>query len=166
MKHVVFQLGDIEFGVPIDQVQSIESTPTVTELPNAPSYIRGTMDFRSEVIPVLDFNYLLLRKHYVESEHTCIITIQHHTQSFGALVDTTKGVVDISVSTIQQPKILKQYAIPFLSGIANLPNRLLLLIDMHSWLEQFSCSPLFDIQSFSKTKSIHARGQTYAFNNR
>lgn len=133
-KVVIFRLGEVEFGVPIEQVQSIERSTTFTKIPSMPTYLRGMIEYRGKIMPVIDLVQLLQQRDLVETDLTRIITIHHQENSIGILVDAATDVLDISGVSIQQPSLMQNDDIPFFRGVANLPNRLLIIIDIHKLL--------------------------------
>mgnify|MGYP002780528508 CR=1 FL=1 len=128
---LTFLLAGEEYGLPILQVQEIKGYPAVTPLPNAPAYLRGMMNLRGTVVPVLD----LRRKfHLAEAEptrFTVIVLVTVAGRVVGLVVDAVADVLDVPTADLEAvPEIDAGIDTGFLSGLAKAGERLVLLLNV------------------------------------
>lgn len=100
-KYLLFNLGDEEYGVNISMVQSIEELQKIVSVPEMPEYVKGVINLRGKVIPVVD---LRLKFHMEEREYddrTCLIITRIDSQDIGFIVDTVSEVEDIRAKDIE-----------------------------------------------------------------
>jgi purine-binding chemotaxis protein CheW len=100
-KYLLFKLGKEEYGVSIYQVQSIEELQKIIAVPDMPAFVRGVINLRGKVIPVID---LRLRFEMDEKEYddrTCIIIVNVQDSTIGLVVDTVSEVHDIPKKSIE-----------------------------------------------------------------
>ncbi|MFW6312319.1 MAG: chemotaxis protein CheW [Spirochaetota bacterium] len=129
-KYLLFRLGDEDYGVPIDRVQSIEELQRIVAVPDMPPYVRGVINLRGSVIPVVD---LRLRFEMAEREYddrTCIIVIQHAGRTVGFIVDTVSEVQQIPGDAIQPPPEFRAVSDRerFIQGIGTLEGAVKILL--------------------------------------
>lgn len=130
-KYIVFQLNDQEYGTSIDRVVSIERLQKVVSLPKVSDFIEGITKMRGNVIPVIDLKKRMdLPQSEVTDQSRMLVSIVDDL-SVGFLVDTASDVIDIDDSMIEPaPTSIKGIDVNFLSGVAKLDDRLLLLVDL------------------------------------
>lgn len=100
-KHLLFRLGDEEYGVPIDRVQSIEELQRIVAVPDMPHYVRGVINLRGTVIPVVDLRLRFGMPPREYDDRTCIIIIEADSRVVGFIVDTVSEVHQIPARNIQ-----------------------------------------------------------------
>ena len=100
-KHLWFRLGDEEYGVPIDRVQSIEELQRIVAVPDMPHYVRGVINLRGTVIPVVDLRLRFGMPAREYDDRTCIIIIEANSRVVGFIVDTVSEVHQIPAGNIQ-----------------------------------------------------------------
>jgi len=128
---VVFQLGAELYGVEIARVHEIIRLQTVTRVPRAPSFVEGVINLRGKVIPVVD-----LRRRFglPTAEHTRatrIVVVEIGDQVVGIIVDSVSEVLRINSSTVEPPSpVVAGIDSEYLHGIAKLPERLVILLDV------------------------------------
>lgn len=130
-KYIVFQLNDQEYGTSIDRIVSIERLQKVVSLPKVSDFIEGITKLRGNVIPVIDLKKRMdLAQSEVTEQSRMLVSIVDDL-SVGFLVDTASDVIDIDDSMIEPaPTSIKGIDVNFLSGVAKLDDRLLLLVDL------------------------------------
>ena len=136
---VSFQLGEEEFGINIFNVKEIINTIQMTRVPNAPPYVVGVVNMRGRVIPIVD---LYIRFGLPESAHKkndnekVIIFIEYENLSVGLLVDAVREVIRISNSVTEPPpSMVSGINSDYITSIAKLESRLLILLDIAKILE-------------------------------
>ncbi|MCP4136525.1 MAG: chemotaxis protein CheW [bacterium] len=128
---VSFLLDEVEYGVDILSVHEILRMQNMTRLPNTPEFIKGVINLRGNVIPVVDVRN---RFGFPDAEYTDltrIIVIETGGKQVGLLVDNVYQVVRIPDSNIDPPsELLEGVSQEFISGIGRLRNRLIVILNM------------------------------------
>lgn len=131
---VVFQLADEEYAVDISQSKQIIMVSKITPVPNTPDYVRGVINLRGQIVPVID-----LRKRFgitgtVEKER--IITIEFDDILIGILVDEIKEVLwyDVEKELESAPDIDSSIRQDYIKGVVKKGKRLIVLIDLEKLL--------------------------------
>jgi purine-binding chemotaxis protein CheW len=107
LKNLAFAVHEQRFGFDILRVQEIMSVPRITRVPNAPAYVKGVINLRGRIIPVIDIRarFQLMPKDY--DDKTCIIVVHAKRKeerfSVGVIVDTVLEVIDFSAEEIEIP---------------------------------------------------------------
>lgn len=128
---VGFSVGSETFGVAVSSVHEIIRMEQITALPNAPEYVEGVINLRGKIVPVVD-----LRKRFGErvvSRHkkNRILFAEIGGNMTGLIVDSASEVLRISPADIEPaPSILGEAESHYVKGVAKLPNRLIILIDL------------------------------------
>jgi len=132
---VVFKIGKEEYGVPITQVKEINRLSTTTKVPKSPMFVEGIINLRGQIIPIIDMKK---RFDLTLSEYTGdarIIVIQVANNSFGIEVDSVSEVLRISSSNVEPaPQIACGIDSDYITGVAKVADRLLILLDLDSLL--------------------------------
>ena len=135
MKVIVFQLGDKEYALPVEQVQGIEKMMHITRVPRTANYVKGVINLRGVVTPIIDLRDRFGVTTTVSSENTRIIIISEEDMEVGFIVDAANDVMDIQKETIEpQPEVVGSLEEEFISGVANIGNRLLILLNLEKVL--------------------------------
>ncbi|CAM3076257.1 chemotaxis protein CheW [Filibacter tadaridae] len=135
-KVIVFQLMDKEYAIGVDVVQSIEKLLSVTRVPKMPSYIKGVINLKGVVTPIVDLRerFGMVVDDYTDSTRILIISLVEY--DVGLIVDAANDVLDIPVESIEaQPEVVGSVKSDFISGVAKVERRLLLLLNLHKVLE-------------------------------
>jgi purine-binding chemotaxis protein CheW len=136
LKVIVFQLNDKEYAVPVEQVKSIEKIMHITRVPHTYSFVKGVMNLRGVVTPLIDLRVRFGLEEQAYSESTRVIIVSVEDKEVGLIVDGANDVIDIPSSMIEPPPVIVGItAEGFINGVANLDKRLLILIDLVNILE-------------------------------
>ncbi|MBT2660189.1 chemotaxis protein CheW [Bacillus sp. ISL-45] len=136
LKVIVFQLNDKEYGVPVSQVKSIEKIMHFTRVPHTNPFVKGVMNLRGVVTPLLDLRVRFGMGEQAYTEGTRVIIVSIDDKEVGLIVDGANDVIDIPTSKIEPPpEVVGLEAEGYIDGVANLDKRLLILIDLHKILE-------------------------------
>ncbi|KXG43407.1 chemotaxis protein CheW [Tepidibacillus infernus] len=131
IKVIVFRLGSEEYGVDVQQVKSIERMEHITRVPNTPPFVKGVINLRGVVIPIIDLRrrFSIEQKDYNESTRIIIVNVEE--MEVGLIVDAANDVIDIPVQAIEPPpKVVGAVEAIYLRGVAKLSNRLLILLNL------------------------------------
>lgn len=130
---VIFKLGREEYGVSILQVQEIKRITEITRVPHTPEYIKGVINLRGSVLPVIDLKRRLNLPQQASTENTRIIIVKVQEISLGMIVDAVLEVMTIHQENIDSPEVVAgSVAANYLSGVGKLENRLLILLDLET----------------------------------
>ncbi|WP_438447996.1 chemotaxis protein CheW [Gorillibacterium sp. sgz5001074] len=128
-KYLSFCLGDEAYGMEIRYVTEIIGLQPITEVPELPDYIKGIMNLRGKIIPVMDVR-LRFRKPFREyNDRTCVIVIDIGDISIGLIVDSVSEVLDIPSQDIVPPPDLHRNGNRFIKGIGKTGKEVKLLLD-------------------------------------
>jgi purine-binding chemotaxis protein CheW len=130
---IAFRVGTQDFCVDVMSVREIRGWTPATALPQSPSYMRGVINLRGAVLPIVD---LAARLGFPMSEPTArhvIIVTQMQQHVVGLLVDAVSDILTITDETIQQtPEIASQATKDFVKGILAIENRMIGLLELES----------------------------------
>jgi purine-binding chemotaxis protein CheW len=130
-QYLTFLVGREEYGVDILKVQEIKAFSTVTAVPNTPAYIRGVMNLRGTVIPVLDLRVKFGMAESACDKFTVIVVVNLRTKVVGLVVDAVSDVLDIAASSVERPpELVSDAETAFIRGMATLADRLIMLVDV------------------------------------
>lgn len=134
IKVIAFTLIDEEFGLNIDYVQSIERLTHITRVPNVPEYIKGVINLRGNVIPVIDLQNKLDIGQTAYSESTRVIIAKYEEIELGLIVDKTSNVMNISSDSIE-PAASSGFNTNYFEGIAKYDGRLIILLKLEELIK-------------------------------
>ena len=131
-EYLAFSLGGEEYAVNILQVQEIRAYERVTRIANMPAFIKGVMNLRGAVVPVVD---LRVRFNVGAAEYgpsTIVIVINIGPRTIGMVVDGVSDVVILKPSDVRPaPQIAGVLSAEFLEGVAILDQRMLIIVDIN-----------------------------------
>jgi purine-binding chemotaxis protein CheW len=130
-QYLTFQLGEGVYGVPILDVQEIKGQPMITPIPNAPPHLPGVMNVRGMIAPVVDLRVKFSLPDSGYDRFTVVILVSVAGKLVGMVVDAVSDVVDLAEAEIQAvPDFGAQVDVRFVSGLARVGERLLVLLDV------------------------------------
>jgi purine-binding chemotaxis protein CheW len=134
-KYLTFQLGREEFGIRVLQVREIMGLQEITAVPQMPPYVRGVINLRGKVIPVICLRAKFGLGSGETSARTCIIVVQVKGHSgpipMGLIVDGVSEVLSISAGDIEHtPDFGSASSRPYLLGMAKIRDKVKILLDI------------------------------------
>ncbi|MDD3313084.1 chemotaxis protein CheW [Pseudodesulfovibrio sp.] len=133
---VTFSIGEEEFGVNILQVQEIIRTMDITRVPRAPEFVEGVINLRGKVIPIVDMRSRFGLAHKEHDKYTRIIVIEIDMIIVGFVVDSVSEVLRIPANSVQPPPpVVAGMDSDYIDGVGKLEDRLLILLDLDSLLD-------------------------------
>jgi purine-binding chemotaxis protein CheW len=133
-KFLTFCLGPEEYGMQILKVQEIIGLMPVTPVPNSPIYIRGVINLRGKIVPVLDLRSKLDMPSAEPTSESCIIVVRTQSIEVGVIVDRVREVLDVPEDDVEVPPDIG-IDTTYLLGIGKTHGRVKLLLDIDRVLE-------------------------------
>lgn len=145
-KFLTFTLGSEAYGLEIKYVTEIIGIQEITEVPELPEYIRGIINLRGKIIPVMDVR-LRFRKSFREyNDRTCIVVVDIKDISVGLIVDAVSEVISIQDQDIvPPPDFNKEFSNKYIKGIGKVGNEVKLLLDCSKLLSDNEIESLENI---------------------
>ena len=126
-----FRLGGEEYSVDIMSVREIRGWTRATPLPHAPEYVRGVINLRGTVLPVVDLSVRLGMPPITGDARNVIIVVQNRTHTAGLLVDAVSDILSVSNEALQAPpEIADDRAACFISALTIVENRMIRVLDL------------------------------------
>lgn len=130
-KFLTFFLDGEEYGLEILKVQEIIGLLPITRVPRTREYVRGVVNLRGRVIPILDLKSIFGMAATEPTSETCIVVVEVHGNQLGILVDRVSEVADIGDEDIEEaPEMGAGSHTDYLLGIAKSGGRVVLLLDL------------------------------------
>jgi len=128
---LTFALGQEEYGVEILKIQEIKGFSAITPLPNAPAYVRGVLNLRGTIVPIIDLRKKFGMPEEAYTKFTVIVVVQVQGKIMGFIVDAVSDVLTVTGSDIQPtPDLHGQVDTSFLNGLAKAGEKLVILLDI------------------------------------
>lgn len=144
-KFLTFCMGNEFYGIEIKYVTEIIGLQPITEIPEMPEYIKGIINLRGKIIPVMDVR-LRFRKPYKEyNDRTCIVVIEIREVLIGLIVDTVSEVIAIPDEEIVAPPGVTKEGNKYIKGIGKVGNDVKLLLDSDKLLNETDLENLSDL---------------------
>lgn len=128
---VVFKLDDEEYGIDILQVKTIEKMSEITRVPKTSSYVKGVINLRGEIVPIIDLKEKFNLGESALTENTRIIIVYADETIVGLIVDSATEVIDIDNELIEEPpESIDDTESGNVYGIGKLEERIVILLDV------------------------------------
>ena len=132
---LTFRLGAEEYGIDILRVQEIRSYEEPTRIANAPHFIKGVVNLRGVIVPVVDLRIKLNCEKVEYNGFTVVIVLNVHGRVVGAVVDSVSDVLELSQELIKPaPEMNTNVDTSYITGIASVGERMLILMDIEALL--------------------------------
>jgi len=133
---LTFTLGKQTYGIEIRNVTEIIGIQKITDLPDLPDYVKGVINLRGKVIPVLDVRLRFGMEERPYDERTCIIVININDSSVGMVVDTVSEVINIPDENVEPPPKVnkKTNGNVFVKGLGKVEEDVYILLDTQKLL--------------------------------
>lgn len=153
-KYLIFHLGKEEFGVQVLKVREIMGLQDITSVPQVPAFIKGVINLRGKVIPVMDLRLKFGLDTAEYTQRTCIVVLEVVLQSgailMGAIVDGVSEVVNLQESEIEDtPDFGDQAELPYVLGMAKVKGKVKILLDIDHVLTLQETGGLAALQQLS-----------------
>ncbi|MDH5564157.1 MAG: chemotaxis protein CheW [Nitrospirota bacterium] len=128
---LTFNLAEEYYGVDILKVQEIKGYTNVTKIPNTPDYLKGVLNLRGTIVPIVDLRMKFGMGVTEPTSFTVVVVVNVRNRVMGFLVDAVSDVLDLNAKDIQPPPQLGNTVdISFVAGIGNSSDHLVTLLDI------------------------------------
>ena len=127
---VSFQLGEEEFGLDIMRVQEIILVGAITKMPQVPEYVRGMINLRGHVIPVVDLRTRFGQPQCEKTEEQRIIVVNIASKTIGIVVDAVNEVLRVKTDEIEPAQTGIGEVQRFITGLLKIDQKLIILLDI------------------------------------
>ncbi|MDR3592534.1 MAG: chemotaxis protein CheW [Negativicutes bacterium] len=128
-KFLTFSLGNEFYGLEICYVTEIIGIQPITEVPELPQYVRGIINLRGKIIPVMDVRLRFKKPFREYNDRTCVVVVDIRDVSVGLIVDSVSEVLSIKDEDIVPPQELKAAQNRYIKGIGKVGTDIKLLLD-------------------------------------
>lgn len=149
-QYLTFTSGPEIFGIEIINIKEIKEYTGVTSIPMMPDYIKGVINLRGNVVPILDLQIRFGRKASHITRKSCVIIIEMESDDsktdLGLLVDSVNEVIDISQNDVEPaPSFGSKIRIDFIKGIGKVSNQFIIILDIK---RSFSIEDLASLEQY------------------
>jgi purine-binding chemotaxis protein CheW len=132
---ISFAIGDDQYGVDIMAVREIKGWTEITHLPKQPDYVRGVLNLRGVIVPIIDLRCRFGQGLTQATALHIVIIVQVGSRSVGLLADRVLDIVSLDPSQIQRvPRVVQSARLDFLSGLVTTESAMIALIDLPNLL--------------------------------
>jgi len=146
--YLTFALGEEEYGIQIEYVTEITGLQAVTEVPEFSGYLKGIINLRGKIIPVIDARLNFNKETKECNDRTCILVIEVNGTSLGLIVDYVSEVFWISEENITPPANVSNEQNKYVKGVGRVDGNVKLILDCDELLSDFEMLELGSIESF------------------
>ena len=148
-KFLTFQVGNEESGIKIRHVTEIIGLQKITDVPDMPDFIKGVINLRGKVIPVMDVRTRFKLKSREYDDRTCIVVVNINDKAIGLVVDRVSEVADIPEFQIEPPvQIGSNMASRYIQGMGKMGEDVKILLDVDKLLYEHELENI-------KTADVH-----------
>ena len=134
-KFLTFVLGNEEYGVEILKVREIMGIMEITTVPQTPDYMKGVINLRGKVIPIIDLRLKFAMPEVEHTKETCIIVAEVGAAQVGVIVDSVSEVTDIKGEDIEEsPNFGQEIDTNFIMGLGKTKKKIIILLDIEKVL--------------------------------
>ncbi len=130
-EYLTFVLGAEEYGLEILKVQEIRGYDAVTQIANTPDFIKGVVNLRGKIVPIVDLRIKFNLGEVEYNELTVVIILNLHGRVVGVVVDGVSDVIALKEEQIRDvPALVTSIDTKYIVGLATLEERMLILVDI------------------------------------
>lgn len=136
---LTFRLGDEEYGIDILKVQEIRGYDAITQISNAPEFIKGVVNLRGTIVPIVDMRIKFRLGQATYDQFTVVIILNVDTRIVGIVVDGVSDVLSLSSDQMRPtPGLGSVIDIEFITGLGRIDDRMLILVDIAKLMNSVS----------------------------
>ncbi|KPJ85200.1 MAG: chemotaxis protein CheW [Spirochaetes bacterium DG_61] len=132
---ISFVVGGEDYGIDIQRVKEVIRIREITKLPKCPVFVKGVINLRGDVIPIIDLREKFGLPHEEYTDMTRVIVVEVDEKSIGMVVDSVSHVIRLSEDEIEPPPpLIGGLSSEFIRGVGKLGENLIILLDIDSIL--------------------------------
>jgi purine-binding chemotaxis protein CheW len=149
-RYLTFFLGEEQYGIAIDRIKEIIALMKVTYVPKTPEYMRGVINLRGSIIPVVDTRLRFGMEPQEETMHTAIIIVEVEKVNVGFIVDCVEEVASIDSSHLgAAPKFGSGVDTDFICSMAQIEEKVVMILDV---LKLFEADELMSLEQLTQSE--------------
>ena len=134
-RYFTFRVGEEEYGIEIMHVLEVVGLQKITEVPDMPDFVKGVINLRGQVIPIMDVRTRFGMETVEYDDRTCVLVVNMQEQQIGLIVDKVSDVLDIPESQVQPPpKVTNRPGSRYISGLGKVNEEVKILLDVQKLL--------------------------------
>ena len=134
-KYLAFILDNETYGIEILRVREIIGLMDVTTVPQTPEYMKGVINLRGKVIPVIDLRLKFSMQEKEHTDETCVIVVEVNNTSIGIIVDSVSEVLEITRGEIEEsPHFGQDIDTSYIMGLGKVKEKIVILLDIEEIL--------------------------------
>ena len=150
-RYLTFFLGEEQYGIAIDRIKEIIAIMKVTNVPKTPEYMRGVINLRGSIIPVVDTRLRFGMESQKEDMHTAIVIVEVDKVNVGFIVDRVEEVASIDSAHLSEPpKFGNTIDTDFICSMAQMEEKVVMILDV---LKLFEADELISLEQIQKTQT-------------
>ncbi|MDD5156513.1 chemotaxis protein CheW [Sulfurimonas sp.] len=151
-RYLTFFLGDEQYGIGIDRIKEIIAMMKVTFVPKTPPFMRGVINLRGSIIPIVDTRLRFAMEPREADMHTTIIIVEVEKVNIGFIVDRVEEVASIDSSHLSEPpKFGSNIDMDFICSMAQIGESVVMILNV---LKLFEADELVSLEQIQKTQTI------------
>lgn len=136
-KYITFSLGEENYAVAIKKVAEIIGIQKISKLPDMPAYVKGAINLRGAIIPIVDLRIKFKMPEIEYNSRTCIIVVKLNDSEFGLIVDEVSEVLDIPPEAVDDPtKGSTAMKSKYISGVGKVRDEIVIILDIDKALSE------------------------------
>jgi len=149
-RYLTFFLGEEQYGIAIDRIKEIIAIMKVTNVPRTPEYMRGVINLRGSIIPVVDTRLRFGMESKDEDMHTAIVIVEVDKVNIGFIVDRVEEVASIDSANLSEPpKFGNNIDTDFICSMAQMDENVVMILDV---LKLFEADELISLEQIQQTQ--------------
>lgn len=135
-----FVLGKEEYGIDIQKVRELRGYNAVTSIANTPDFVKGVINLRGVIVPIIDLRIKLGLGNPVYNDFTVVIVFSMRGTTVGIVADSVSDVIELAADEIKPaPQLGNQDSTSYLTGIGTRGDRMVLLVDIERLISADDC---------------------------
>jgi len=139
-KHLTFNLGEEVYGINLLKIKEIVGIMPITKVPMAPDHVKGVVNLRGKIIPLVDMRLMFGMEPLAYTDRTCIVVVEIERASavvfVGLVVDSVSEVANLKMENIEDcPEFSGSIDTDYISGLAKTENDVKILLDIETLLD-------------------------------
>jgi purine-binding chemotaxis protein CheW len=136
-QYLTFALDDEIYGMDIKNIDDIIGIQKITEVPNQPVYLKGVINLRGIIIPVIDIRIRFQKEERPYDDRTCIIVINIDDAAVGIVVDTVLEVIKLNLDDIADPPVYNdEISNQYMKGIGKHKEHVVIMVDAYALIKE------------------------------